>query len=635
MKTQAGTAQPLVPEWTAEDFDSEKPYAWLYERRNGNKFLFTQLLNRAVKAANRVGVSTLVFRQYWKAYVDAMKPESTILGVNTTAFPGQEKALQGVDELQCGVYQCDGEGVRYTGQMGQDVKVISHPLMPVKRIINIDSREERLQLAFRRGMGRPWQTLIARADTVASAQRIIGLSNSGIAVNSENAKEVVRYLSDMVSMNYDDIPLQQSTAHLGWLEDGRFVPYAADVEYDGDSAENQRMFSAFHEQGSYEKWLEIAKAARSGNSVACRVALAGAFAAPLVSRFKALPFILHFYGETSKGKSVGLMLSASVWAEPSVGGAYIHPFNATKNAQESVAAFCCNVPMYIDELQMVADRKTFDDIIYMLCEGSSKPRATRDGGLQVKKNWLNCILTTGEFPILKSNSGGGAVGRTIEVDYGGVPFFEDSRAVANALKENYGFAGRRYIEELQKPEVWEAVKQWQDAMYKRLSQTDVQSKQILSASILLAADQAADAAIFHDGKCLTVEELMPYLVTNEMADANARCYQWLNGFIASNPRRFEPEDNPGEVWGVRDEGVVYIIRTVFERALAEAGYSSTTFLAWAKLHNKIRYENYGGGNKNNRLTKRKQINGHAATCIAFVPDENEGFVEVEDEPLPF
>lgn len=628
-------ATSLIPQWTADDFDSEKPYEWLYGRRNGNKFLFQQLLNKTMKAANAVGVNTIVFKQYWKAYVEAMEPKTTILGANTTAFPGQEKVLQGVDELQCGMYQCDENGVCYTGRMGEDIQVISHPILPVKRIINIDSGDERLQIAYKRGTGRQWQTLITKADTVASAQKIIGLSNNGIAVNSENAKEVVRFLSDIVSRNFDEIPLQKSTAHLGWLEDGRFVPYAKDIEYDGENSENLRMFNAFREEGSYDEWLKIAKEARAGKSIPCRIALAGAFAAPLVSKFKALPFILHFYGETSKGKSVGLMLSASVWAEPSVGGAYIHPFNATKNAQETVASFCCNVPVYIDELQMIADRKTFDDIIYMLCEGSSKPRATKDGGLQTKKNWLTCILTTGEFPIIKSNSGGGAVGRTIEVDYGGVPFFDDARTVANLLKENYGFAGRRFIEELQKPDTWEAAKAVQESIYKQLSQADVQSKQMLSASILLTADRLAEAAIFHDGKYLTVEDIKPYLVTNQQADANFRCYQWLNGFIATNPKRFETEDNNGEVWGVRDDGVVYIIRTVFEKVLAEAGYSSTTFLNWAKQHNKIRFENYGTKSGNNRLTKRKQINGHPTTCIAFVPDETDGFVEVDDAEMPF
>lgn len=628
-------AETLIPSWTEEDFDSEKPYQWLYERKDGNKFLFMQMLNKTRKAAKDVGVSPQVFNQYWKAYVEAMNPKTTILGANTTAFPGQEKALQGVDELQCGMYQCDENGVCYTGRMGEDIHVISHPIMPVKRIVSIDSGEERLQIAFKRGYGKQWQTLITKADTVASAQKIIALSNNGIAVNSENAKEVVRYLSDMVSLNYDDLPNQKSTAHLGWLPDGGFVPYADGIEYDAVDPESKRMYEAFTTKGSRAVWMDIAKRARAGKSVPCRIALAGAFAAPLVSKFNALSFIIHFFGTSGMGKSVGLMLSASVWANPHVGDPYVQTFQATKTALEAAAVFSCNAPVYIDESQHIADRKTLDDLIYMLCQGSSKPRGTKEGGLQLKKRWETCVMTSGEAPLVKSNSGGGALARTIDVDFGNVPFFEDSRATAETLKENYGFIGPEYIKVLQEKDVFEALRKLQEMYYKELSAHDIHPKQILSASLLLAADKLADEAIFHDGKALKAEDFLPYLVTNQQADANFRCYQWLNGFIASNPKRFETDDNNGELWGIRDDGVVYIIRTVFDKILNDAGYSTTTFLTWAKMHGKIRFESYGEGKGNSRMTKRKQINGHQTTCIAFVPDETEGFTEVEDEEMPF
>ena len=74
-----GELQPLVPEWTEEDFDSEKPYEWLYRMRNGNKFVFQQLFNKALKRAAAVGVSALVFNRYWKAYVEAMTPSVSVM----------------------------------------------------------------------------------------------------------------------------------------------------------------------------------------------------------------------------------------------------------------------------------------------------------------------------------------------------------------------------------------------------------------------------------------------------------------------------------------------------------------------------------------------------------------------------
>jgi len=615
----------LLPNWSEDDFYDEVPYKWLYAQRE-DKFLFQQLLAKVQVKAKQLGI--VGFTKMWNAYVSAMAPKTSVLGVNVTEFPDQPV------QLQCGKYICDEYGIHYTGRMGEDITVCSHPIMPIKRILNVDTNDEKLEVAYRRGIEK-WRTLVAGCETLASAQKVIGLAKNGIAVNSENAKEIVKYITDIVSANIDELPTQHSTGHLGWLPDGQFAPYAEGIDYDGESPENARIYNAFKPHGNYDSWLDIAKSARAGQSIPARIALAGAFAAPLIPLMRALPFIIHFYGTSGMGKSVGLMLSASVWAEPTVGGTYIKTFGGTKVSQEVTASFLCNVPMYLDELQIISDRKTFDDMIYMLCEGSSKPRGTKDGGLQLQKSWANVILTTGEMPIVQSNSGGGAAARTIEVDYGGVPFFEDSRSVANALKANYGFAGRKFIEALQQEGTLDRVKAIQNEFYGLLS-GDIHGKQVLSASILLAADALADSVIFHDGKSLTVDEIKPYLITNQQVDANFRCYQWLQGVIASNPKRFDAsDDNNGEVWGVRDDGNIYIIRTIFDRLLTDGGFSPTTFLKWASRNGRIAVENYGYGNQNNRLTKRKNIQGHPVTCVALVPEEADGFVEVDSEQLPF
>lgn len=629
--------QTLIPSWTEDDFDSEKPYAWLYERRNGNKFLFQQLLNKTMKAAKDVGVNAIVFKQYWKAYVEAMEPKTTILGVNTTAFPGQEKVLQGVDGLQCGAYQCDENGVSYIGQMGQDVQVIRHPLIPVKRIIDVDSGEEKMQIAFRRGAGRAWKTMIAGKDMLASAQRIIALSKNGLAVNSENAKEVVRYMADMESMNFDDLPEQRSTSHLGWLPEGQFAPYTDEVVFGGESEEFARIYADFHTHGSENTWMYIAKNVRTGYSVPARIALAASFAAPLVQKLGALSFFVHFWGLQGSGKTVALILGASVWGNPLIGG-YIKSFSATKVGQEKYAAFCGNLPVFLDELQVISDRKTFDDIIYALCEGVSKGRGSKDGGLQTSQHWSTVFLTTGEMPIVQSNSGGGAAVRTIEVNYGGEPFFEDARTVANTLKANYGFAGRKFIDALNEEGTLDALLERQKQFYAQLS-GDIQDKQVLSASILLAADALADAAIFHDGHSLTVADIKPYLITQEQADINRRCYQYLVGWIASNQARFsgDPDENKGQQWGLseKDEGtgkeVVYIIRNDFERAVNDGGYPPGAFLSWAKRNGLLKSQRADSN------TIQKTIGKARPLCIAvYMPtdDEGGGFVQVEEE-LPF
>ena len=615
-------AVQLIPSWSLEQYMTEEPYQWLYQYKD-NKFLLQQMLARAQVQAKAVHFPGFV--KLWNSYVESKSPKATILGDYVTMFPEQPV------QLQSGKYICDEQGISYTGRLGDTVEVCSHPLMPVKRIIDVDTNTEKLDIAYSRGRG--WKNLIVGREYVASAQKIIGLARNGIAVNSENAKELVKYITDIESKNFDNLPTQHSTEHLGWLPDGSFAPYCDGVVYGGESTEFGRIYSGLRENGDRDTWLRIAGDVRRGKSVPARIALAASFAAPLVSICGALPFFVHLWGTQGCGKTVGLMLAASVWGNPDIGAGYIKSFGGTKVSQELYAAFCSNVPVLLDELQVISDRKMFDDIIYMLCEGMSKGRGAKEGGLQLQRRWSTCMITTGEMPIVQSNSGGGAAVRTIEVNYGGEPLFEDARGVANTLKQHYGFAGRIFVEALKDPQTVEALRQVQKSFYTKLS-GDIQDKQVLSASILLAADKLADVLIFHDGKSLTVEDVKPYLVTQEEADVNFRCYQWLMGYVTSNPRRFDPEtDNMGEMWGMRKGRVIYVIKPVFDRILRQEGYSPGAFLTWAKRKHLILCEDYGEGSNNRRLTKRVSIGGRSTACVAVIDDEYEEEGGEPTEPL--
>lgn len=624
----------LIPEWTLDDFMSERPYEWLYAQKD-NKFLLQTLLQKVQVKAKALKFSG--FMRMWNAYVESKSPKATILGSNQTMFPGQPV------QLDCGTYVADEYGVSRLNELGAEVEVISHPLMPVKRVTNIETFEEKLEIAYSRGKD-PWKNLTVSREQLASSQKIIGLSKQGVDVNSENAKEVVRYMSKLESLNYDQLPRQNSVSHMGWLSDGRFMPYVDGVSYDGESTEMNRMYNLLKPSGDEKAWYDLAKQVRSDSSVPARIALAAAFAAPLVKILGGLPFFVHLWGETGCGKTVGLMLAASVWGYPDSMDGYIKQFSGTKVSFEMYAAFCCNIPVLLDELQVISDRKSFDDIVYMLCQGSNKGRGAKEGGLQIQKNWNTCVITTGEMPITQSNSGGGAVARIIEVNYGGVPFFRDARATASTLKENYGFAGPAFINLLQKDGVKHALALLQKKFYTELIQADIQDKQTLSASILLAADELATKGIFKDNRALTVDDIKQFLVTRTETDVNLRCYNWLMGFCAANPRRFDSQDSSmGEVWGQYKDGYIAINKSVFEELLKNKGFSSSAFIDWARRKDLLKCQFYGKGNKNNRPTWPLVINGKNIPhyWVKLPEDESsekeeyQKYVVAEDPDMPF
>lgn len=626
-------AVPLIGNYELQDFYTDKPYKELYDQKD-NKFLQQIMIQKMRDLAKTVGF--VGFMASWKAYLAAQRNDVSV-DDNSQDTQFEKQPVQ----LCCGSYTCTDRVTRFN-EYGMEVEVISHPIMPVKRVTNIETFEEKLEIAYCRGKD-PWKTITVSREQLASAQKIIGLARQGVAVNSENAKEVVRFLGLLESKNYDELNRQNAVSHMGWLSDGQFMPYVKDVSYDGDSPEFNRMYAEFKPTGDEQVWMDLAKDVRAADSVPARIALAAAFAAPLVQILGGLPFFVHFWGEAGCGKTVGLMLAASVWGNPDV-GSYIKTFSGTKVSQELYAAFCCNLPILFDELQVISDRRLFDDIIYMLCEGVSKGRGAKEGGLQIQRRWSSCIITTGEMPITQGNSGGGAVARTVEVNFGGVPLFKDARTTANTLKEHYGFAGPKFIEMLQSDGIITALKALQKKFYTELMQEDVHDKQVLSASILLAADALATRGIFKDDHALTVEEIKGYLASRSETDVNLRCYQWLIGYCAANPRRFDSEDQSnGEVWGKYEEGYVFINKTVFDELLKNKGFSSGAFLDWANRKMILKRQYYGPGNKNNKLTWQVRIGNKPVPHVALkLPEEElteqekyKEYVAVDDPDMPF
>lgn len=624
--------QPLemqMPAFTREDFASTAPYDWLYQFRDV-EHTFAQQYAALDEYAKSLKVSH--FPTIWRGYLAQLRSVKNALRADSvTEYTDQPL------ELNCGTYKCTDDGVYTLNSKGDESCIISHPIMPVARIKNIETNEERVRIAYK--MDGKWQEVTVGNDILANANKILALSTSGLEVTTENARDLVRFFTDIKAKNRERIPRISATGHLGWQTDGSFAPYGDRIVYDGDNFEYKRIFDGMIEPvGSRDTWMQVAREARAGKSVPARIALATSFAAPLVSRLGGLPFIVHLWGASGCGKTVGLMLAASVWGNPPV-GEYTKTFQATKVAIEGMAAFCANTPVLLDELQVIGDRLSFDDIIYMLCEGASKGRGTKDGGLQAQKRWCTAILTSGEHSIVQGNSGGGAALRTIDVNYGGQDLFPDGHATSETLSENYGHAGREYIAALMEDGALKRLRSKNDEFYTAMSK-QIDGKQLLSAAILLTADWFADEVLFHDGKSLQPDDIIPYLVTRNEADKQRRCYEWLTGFIAANDARFHLQEN-GVQWGLIETDTIYFIKSIFDTELQKAGFNSGAFLNWAKMKKKIKFEDGGENSKNRRLTVRKVVNGTRVPCVALIRDDMEdmedenGYVRVDDEELPF
>ena len=597
----------LIPEYTADDFyNSSEPYAFLYQYKD-DKFLLGQMREKLKAQAAKVGVKGFV--GLWNAYLETINQQRGISMDNATQFDGQEI------ELFSGQYICDEYGVSMTDKYGYEQVVCRHPIMPVERLINIDSGEERLKLAYKKG--RAWRSIIVEKSVIASSSSILQLAANGIMVNSENAKALSTYLMEMEQLNYELIPEQKSVGRLGWLGEHGFSPFVDDLVFDGET-NFKHIFNAVKPEGSRNAWLYAMQDLRKEKSPG-RLFLAASFASAVLEPCGLLPFFLHAWGGTETGKTVGLMIAASVWACPKL-GEYVTTFNSTLVGQEMTASFLNSLPMCIDELQIQSSSgiRDFDRIIYQLTEGVGRTRGAKTGGLQKMNTWKNCIITNGEHPISNANSGGGAVNRVIEFECD-EKVYSDLVGICAVIQSNYGFAGREFVEYLQTDGAFDRVNALQKEYYRELLKSDSTDKQAASASAILAADHIATELIFKDGNNLTVEDLEKIMTKKKEVDVNYRALEFVYELVERNPNRFKANEfgeYQGEVWGKTEETCIYIIKSVFDREMGNGGFNSTAFLAWAKRNDIIITDN-------GKRTKKARITGSATNCVCIKKNLNE------------
>ena len=632
-------ARVIIEGFTKEDFLNAEgvPYRWLYSFAD-KPFAFNRFKILLAEHAKNSGVGN--FASACKGYADENNVK-TPRSEEMTCFSGQPVPLMS------GIYSCTDDGIYdYTARDGCEV-VCPHPILPEERLVNIETGEVKMRIAYKRG--RAWRKMLVDKTTLSSARNIVALANNGIGVTSESAKALVKYMAYMEDRNYDQITEKKMIDRLGWIEDEGFSPFIDGVEYDS-SGQFDEEFKAIRKGGSYAKWLDVAKETRARGPASVRIALAASFASVLVKKFNALPFIVHLWGSVSGiGKSVALILAGSVWAYPEI-GYYIKTTKATDVALEQLAFFAGNMPLCLDELQLIQNRKNFDETIYALCEGSGKSRGAKAGGLQKVRRWCNAIITTGEQPITAANSKAGAVNRVLEVECT-EKTFDDPRAAYQILVHNYGHAGRDFVEKLQANDrLIDEAREAQQRYYESL-QGKATDKQVLMGSIILAADYIAGKIIFHDGCSLTVEEIQKHLVSRESADTNRRAYDCLCEWIASNPLKFHSQNDQyaGECWGKleydsEDNPVrACIIRTVFDKALIEAGFNPSSFLSWAAKELKIQRAERGDS-KHFTMARRIVKGGPLVRCVvlnlptedtyATIEEKKRGFEQIECD-LPF
>lgn len=518
------------------------------------------------------------------------------------------------ERMKCGQWIATDDGIRlYNPESGmQDMIACRHPILPIRRMRSLQTDEEQVTIAFKRNGA--WRELTVPKTTITQASKICGLSAKSILVTSESAKLLVRYLADVEADNEAEIPVVLSSSKMGWVK-GTFLPYDDEIVFDG-SAKFRQSYESIRENGSRAAWYQHVKMLRASGRFEINFMLAASFASVLLTIVGGLPFIVDLWGETGGGKTVALMVAASVWANPGK-GMYIRDYQSTDVGLEAVADFLNHLPVILDDTskknQLV--EKRFEEIIYNLCSGKGKTRSNKDLGINRESTWENIVLTNGEKPVTSYVTQGGALNRVLEIE-SQMNIFADPQGTVDVIKANYGHAGLDFIEAVKKVGT-EEIHRMQREFQKEILLDDKAQKQSISLSIIMTADRIATDYLFKDRQYISLEEAKKVLIDrNELSD-NERCYQYIRDKVAMNPSRFDNRSNT-EQWGRLESGYVVFYSYALEELCKQGGFSKKSFLSWARKNELVKPDSAG------KASRPERVKGELKRCVYLrLPDDKE------------
>ncbi|MCK7577547.1 MAG: DUF927 domain-containing protein [Chromatiales bacterium] len=218
--------------------------------------------------------------------------------------------------------------------------------------------------------------------------------------------------------------------------------------------------NAFHVKGTLKEWQQyIAEPTRG--QVLHTFALLASLAAMLQPYAQVENAGFHFYGHSSRGKTIALQVACTVYgngADPKLAASVVsllQTWNITINALEPLARIFTGKVLTLDEMGMHVG---LDSPVYTLVGGQGKNRMKSDGGLRERHQWNILILSSGEISsrhhiekLTKRPLMAGEIIRLSDIPIDDLSSTAEAK-VFEDLKQNcghyYGAAGRAFIQSI-------------------------------------------------------------------------------------------------------------------------------------------------------------------------------------------
>lgn len=623
-KTEEKTEDDDLNFETREDIFNIKVFERLYQDEiNADIDDFMKVMNKIKGVCQKKRYTG--FSAAYKLYKDSQQ-DKYVYQANFLTFSGLNEISYNTNR-----YELSPEGIIYENipNVGK-ILVCYHPIVPIQKYKSAEDGSEKIKLAYRTNL--EWNSIIVDKSIISSSQAIIKLSDLGIAVNSENAKYLIKYLSEIENLNKDKIKTEISVSRLGWIND-KLVPY--DKTYEFDNAKDlPRVDERFGTSGKLEDWVEFFKERRKINNIT-RIIMAGAVASILLKFIKQSGFTIHVFGESGYGKTLACMVGQSIFGNPSQNdssGIGIN-FNFTNAGLEYRLNLYNNIPLFINEMQLQRDAKDYDKMLFMIESGRGKARSTKVGGVGKENSWNNVVITNGEKNIVKTNSDNGAYNRCLccEILQNA---FEDSMEVAEFVKENYGEPIREILKHLGEYDIKEIFRQKREET--KVQGNIITEKQKILEAIIMTGDKILTDIIFKDGYYLTINDFENKVVKERETAIEERAYEVIKDWVITKERCFLSKDSDGteekykniDIYGKRmagvNEGYIAFLIQPLKKTLEENGFD------FGQITSVWKRKGYTKCDKG-KNQKNVKIGGSCTKCIMLNMEMNDEMIEDDEE----
>ena len=531
---------------------------------------------------------------------------------------------------------------KYDSRTEQYKRVCRTPIIIVKRLRNIETDEEKIQIAFK--IRNNWRYGIFNSTTIYQSRNIVSLADLGALITSENAKQVVSFLEALESENIDRIKEAKSVSQLGWATEKNFLPgHGGDIVLDTEGRIKEIADCMESPQGSLQEWIDIISPYRK--NCIFEFYIASALTPPLIDILIVKNVTVYNWWSSGGGKTAALKAAASIYGNPDD---MLVSFYSTQVGIERSIAPLRYIPLCVDERQLAgSDQESINKLIYMVTEEKTKVRGNKDGSVRKIDKIKTWMIATGEEPLVKTDTKDGVSSRAIEIY--GRPFEDekDASRMHRALKFCYGNAWKPYIKNIINADHKELLKlhgKFAEELEKRSKGQSHAHCEVIAATCV--ADYLGSIWIFRESEDeafnRTLQMGVDILLMQPSAterNVNMKALQFIHEWLISNSKRFTDEYVTPR-FGMKEKNKFLIYTSILKDALRNNGFEPRKTTKFLREKGILPEEQSGTivKRQGDASVRLYQYDIPTATAVlnSIFPSEQAGFIEIdEDDDLPF